>query len=167
MQAVVTEIATRGDAAFKSAREQYQFVGANVTHTTLLYGTPDCSGSEAMILKESGTFAINRDIKTADGASIMDIEYTKLSAQAIDAVGAEVANSIKMCSMNNWAAGAEERDVTPMSKEINCYAAQLPRKVPDVYRLDSSRILYFGSKTARIFVDRPSSVDVNTPYHHE
>ena len=165
IQAIVSGIATAGDNSVKSSITMYEFNGANVTHSTHVFQSADCSGTEALVYKEAGSFKILDDQRTKDGDKAIDLDYDKLTLQTLDAVGAQIANQLKLCGAQDWAAGQEEREVSSMSKELNCYAVELPRRVMDVYRTDGGT-LYFGSRSSRIFKDRPTSVDMDAPYRH-
>lgn len=161
LQALVTGIRTGGDTAIKSAREQYQFVGANVTHVTNLYTTPDCSGAESLVFKEEGSFVIDESKTTADGGKYLDLTMKALTVDVNNADGLKIAQDSKLCGIQDWTLNAN-RDVTAAAERLTCYSQPLPSSDATAYKLDG-KTLVFGAKAIRNDV-RPTHLDLETKY---
>lgn len=162
IDAILTGILTGGDAAIKSARTEYRFVGANMSRKTRLFTTADCTGDTAATFTESGSFEIKSDGKTSDGGTFIDFDLTKLEIVVQSPKGIEVANSINLCGSNTWKQN-EQLEVTTKSGDVNCYGAQVPRRVANVYKLENSN-LYLGTQSKGDVSVRPSSVNRNDIY---
>jgi hypothetical protein len=164
LESIATGIATGGEAAIKSAREQYQFAGANITHATLLYQSADCTGPESIIFKETGSVSIDGDKKSKDEGKYIDIEMRALTVQISSDVGATIARDIKLCGSEDWATNTE-REVTAKSAEPTCYRKQVPSRDANIYRLVDKSTLVFGEKGLLERNDtRPDSLDMDTKY---
>lgn len=157
LDAILTGILTGGDALVKSSRTQYLFQGANLTRTTLLYTGSDCTG-EAFSFRESGTFDINPEQKTADNGSFMDMNFQKLMLRIDSDAGATAANAIKLCGVEDWATG-QERDVSGNAENLTCYGAAVPRVSLNVYRIDAGNILLLGSVSTENGQERPTKLN--------
>ena len=164
LESIATGIATGGDASIKSAREQYQFAGANITHATLLYATADCTGPESIIFKETGSVTIDGDKKTADQGKFIDIEMRALTVTIGSDVGAMIAHDIKLCGTEEWG-NTTEREVTAHSSEATCYRKTVPSRDANVYRLLDANTLVFGKKSFLERNDtRPNGLDLETKF---
>jgi hypothetical protein len=164
LQSIATGIATGGDAAIKSAREQYQVVGANITHTTSSYATLDCSGPETLVFNETGTVSINAENKSADLGKSIDIKMNVLKVRIGSDAGALIANGIKLCGAADWAA-SNEREVTANSADATCYRKLVPSQDANIYRLLDANTLVFGKKDLLDRNDtRPDTLDQDTKY---
>lgn len=164
LDAVLTGVLTGGNASIKGAQTVYRFDGANVSRTTRLYTTSDCSGETAISFEEMGEMKLDPDHRTNDQGKFIDIDYKKVKATAANQAGAEVANAVGLCSAKDWAP-KQTRDVTAQAKDMSCYGAQLPRHNSNVYRVDAN-ILYFGSqsKASNDASSRPSTVNFGDKY---
>jgi hypothetical protein len=167
LDAVLTGILTGGNAVIKGAKTVYRFDGANVSRTTRLYTTADCSGETAVSFEERGEIDIKKDQKTNDGGKFIDIQYKTLKVSAANDAGATAANSIKLCGASDWAA-KQVRDETANSKDMTCYGAQVPRQNANVYRVDAN-ILYLGTQTkaSTDASQRPSTLNMADKYTAE
>lgn len=164
IDAVLTGILTGGQASIKSAVTQYRFEGANVDRRTIMFESGDCTGSSAATFTESGSFDIITDNKTADSGTFIDIEYKKLMVKIDSDAGAQAASAVNLCGTNNWANGAEA-EVTAKSADATCYGAQVPRKVANVYKVESD-VLYLGTPTKDAVAAsvRPTALDTGVKY---
>lgn len=140
LTAAVTALFSKN--SLKSSRYQYSFDGDNVTLTTLMYPTADCTGESAFTFDERGTFSI-QDPKTAEGAKFIDINYKTVGVKVNSDDGARIANDLKLCGTQDWHNNSQA-DVTGNSKETTCYGTAVPRSDFNIYRIDGS-VLYFGS----------------------
>ncbi len=163
LDAIATGIATAGETAIKSAREQFLFEGANLSHSTLVYTSTDCSGPEALVYQENGSFEIHDDQKTADDAKAMDIKYETLTVKTVSNDGVTVANAVKLCGVEEWSTNMEQ-NVTAKSEDTNCYRVKVPNQDANVYKLENGN-LFFGIKARfeRSTV-RPTSLDRNEKF---
>jgi hypothetical protein len=161
LEAIVSGIATNGSTAIKSAREQYQFVGANVHHVTNLYTTPDCTGAESIIFKEAGSFSIDETKKSADQGKFLTLKMENLTVQINNQDGATVAKSAKLCGSDAWAVQTE-RDVTQDAARISCYRQQVPSVDETLYHVEGNTLV-FGAKAQRS-TQRPTALDLDTKY---
>lgn len=158
--ALVSGLFTEGKVAVKGEQVSYRFDGANVLKKTRYFIASDCSGDSVFSFQESGTFKIDKDQKTNDGGHNVDLEFNELKGLPTAEPGVAVANAVKLCGITNWVQG-EEKDVRPQSADLNCYAAKVPRKVLNVYRVDDGN-LYLGVVTASS--ERPSKLDLTQKY---
>jgi hypothetical protein len=162
--AIVTGILSGFKSAIQGQRLAYRFSGNRVTRTTRLFNSTDCSGDAALTFEEKGTIDINKKQKTNDGGYNINLDFDDLKiAMATDA-GATAANAVKLCGSADWAA-KQTRDVTPQAKDVNCYGAQVPRHLANIYRVDAGT-LYLGTTTTVANKDsqRPTSLDMGTKY---
>lgn len=164
VDAIATFLATGGKVAVKSSREQYQFVGANVTHTTSMYEAANCEGQEVLVFKETGSFDAHPKQRAEDQSKMIDLKYDKLTLAAGNAEGAKAASELKMCGREDWA-GGKEQDVTAQAGEANCYGKKLPTSEANVYRIDNN-VLFFG-KHEQSLAERPSHIDMGKKYSAE
>lgn len=164
VEAVLTGILSGGNASIKGAQTVYRFDGANVTRTTELYSTTDCSGEVAIRFEEGGTVTLDPDKRTNDDGKFIDIDYNSLKVSAVTDEGVKAANAIQLCGATDWSQGTQ-RDEVAQAPNINCYNAKLPRQISNVYRVDAN-VLYFGTQdTASIdSAHRPTSLDMNDKY---
>lgn len=161
LEAIVSGIATGGDTAIKSAREQWQFVGANVNHVTNLYTTKDCTGAESIIFKEAGEFNIDENKKSADGGSFITLKLNNLTVQVNNEDGAKVAQAAKLCGTPDWAV-ATERDVTQEAARVTCYRQQVPSVDETLYHVEGNTLV-FGAKAGRS-TERATELDTVNKY---
>lgn len=164
VDAIASFLATGGKVAIKSSRDQYQFVGANVTHTTSLYESANCEGQEVLVFKETGSFNTHPDQRAEDQSKMIDIKYDKLTLAAGNAEGEKAATELKMCGFEDWA-GGKEQDVTGQASKANCYGKTLPVSEFNVYRIDNNN-LFFG-KPGQSLEARPSRSDMSRKYSAE
>lgn len=164
LESIATGIATGGGAAIKSAREQFQVVGANVTRATLMYTTVDCSGPESIIFKETGEVSIDGDRKTSDEGKYIDVHMRALTVSIGSDVGAMIAHEIKLCGTEEWA-NSTVSEVTAQSAEATCYRKTVPSEDSNIYRLLNPNTLVFGKKS---FLERnatrPDSLDLESQF---
>jgi hypothetical protein len=162
LDAIATGIATSGDASVKSAREQFEFVGANLTHAILLFNTSDCSGDVSLTFRQMGTFDIDIRKATGEGAKSIDINYGKLSLTINNDRGLKIATSIKLCGADDWKLN-DQREVTDHAGNMTCYRQKMPVKVVNIYRVEG-KTLFFGANGASASENRPTQLDRNTKY---
>jgi hypothetical protein len=163
---LVTGLMTGFGASMKSQRVQFRFEGANVHRQTWMYSTRDCSGQEALIFDEGGEIKIHDGQTLADGSTAIDFDYRNVDVQVVSAAGAEIANSVKLCSGADWKSG-DIRSVNANSEDWNCYSAQVPRQEFNVYRLDGN-VLLLGTDLQDNSADkRPTGVDQSIHYSAE
>ena len=164
IDAVITGILTGGDAIVKSARTQYRFEGNMAFRKTLVYTTNDCSGEIAARFIESGEFDIKPNARTTESATHIDLNFRQLMVSAQSAAGVEAANSLILCGSNQWVVG-QEVDATTKAADLNCYSAQVPRQVANIYKIENS-ILLMGtaSKDEVDASGRPNVLDRSAPY---
>lgn len=164
LEALLTGIFSGGQSSVKGQRVAYRFEGANVTRTTRLFNTADCSGDAAFTFEELGTIKIDKNQKTNDGGYNIDLDYNKVKVAMATDAGRVAANAIKMCGAADWAA-KQTRDVTAQAKDVGCYGAALPRHISNIYRVDAKTLFMGtqskGSNTAR---ERPSSLNMSDKY---
>jgi hypothetical protein len=161
LEAVVSGIATLGETSIKSAREQYQFVGATVTHVTNLYTTKDCSGAESIVFDEVGEFKIDTEKKTADSGKYITLKMNTLTVKINNEDGAKIAQASKLCGAEDWGVQSE-KEVTDAAARITCYRQPVPSVDENIYHVDGN-LLVFGSKRGRS-TERPTSLDMDTKY---
>ena len=164
IDAILTGILTGGNASIKSARTQYLFEGANITRTTLLFSDANCT-DHALTFEERGTVDIDADQRTNDGGKFIDIDYRSVHADVISDKGLEVANSVKLCGAENWTIDEDKREVTEQAADRNCYGAEVPRQVANIYRVDADN-LYLGTHTEDAVgtSERPTTLDFGQKY---
>ena len=164
LEALLTGLLSGGQSSIKGQRVAYRFEGANVTHTTRLFNTADCSGDAAWTFEETGDLKVDKSKKTNDNGYNMDLTYKKVTVAMATDAGATAANAFKLCGSADWAA-KQSRDVTPKSAEATCYGAPLPRKLFQVYRVDAN-VFYLGNaaKISNNEKDRPSTVNMVDKY---
>lgn len=163
LQLIATGIATLGEDALKSGREQYYFEGMNVVHTTILYTSANCTEGESIVYTEKGSMEIDRDKKTDDGASYIDFKFEALQVKIQSEAGANIAHDVGLCGTQDWTVGVE-RDVTTVAEDLNCYRRKLPAHDANVYRLDD-KTLYFGEKgLIERNEERPARLNMNEKY---
>lgn len=157
LTAIATGILT-GDA-IKASRTGFGFEGAEVTRHTRFFPAADCSGESAFTFREIGTFEIQSDRETNDGATFIDMNGEKLHVKIDSEVGASVANSLTACKANDWKMG-DDREVTAAASEASCYAKALPRMERNIYLVESNT-LYLGSTSdaGRDGEGRPTQLD--------
>ena len=162
VNAMATLMATGGKVVVKSSREQYQFVGANVTRTTVMYESPNCEGQEILVFKETGSFKVDAKKRAEDQSKMIDIKYDKLTVAAGNAEGATAANELKLCGREDWAGGMPH-DVTAQAGEGGtCYGKKLPTSEANIYRIDNNT-LYFGDHE-KSNEDRPTKANMSEKY---
>jgi len=162
LDTVATGIATGGDTAIKSARVQYEFVGANVTHATLLYTTSDCTGTPSVTFRETGSFIIDTDHAAPEGSRNLDLKYDHLHVTIGDDNGAKIANDVKLCENTDWAKN-KDRDVTEHAADLTCYHSAITHKAT-IYLLQDN-VLMFGAKGMLDKDDtRPTSLNKDDKY---
>lgn len=164
IDALLTGLFSGGKSSIKAIRTAYFFAGANVTRTTRLFNSLDCSGDAAFTFEELGDIKIDKDQKTNDGGFFIDMDFHSLKVKMATDAGATAANAVKLCKVSDWAA-KQERDVTGASADVNCYNAQVPRHNANVYRVDANT-LYFGTqaKSTNDGSTRPTKVDTSVKY---
>ncbi len=162
--ALVSFVASSGKYSVKSSRDEFQFVGANLTRTTRIYESADCTGQDALMYKETGAFHVDSDKRAEDQSKFIDITYDRLSLVAQSEFGVQLANDIKICGREDWTVG-KEIEVTAQSEDVSCYRKKLPSKEADVYRLEKNN-LYFGERDSLLknLESRPARVDLKTKY---
>jgi hypothetical protein len=141
--ALMTALMSLGQASVKSSRVLYQFTGNNITRTTAFYNTMDCK-EDAYIFRERGVFKIDEKQKTNDGGKHIDFDFRTLTLVVHTENGVKAANDTKLCGKSDWSANSKEQDVTKSSKDVSCYGQEVPRKMPNVYRVDAGN-LYLGN----------------------
>lgn len=161
LETILTGILTGGEAAIKSATVIYRFDGGQVARSTRLFISADCTGDTAISTVETGTIHIDPDQKTQDLGKSIDIDFNGLTVTTVTEAGAQAANAIQLCSANDWGPNSE-RDQTARAKDANCYGAEVPRRVSNIYRVDAG-VLYFGPKIESSS-ERPAALDMNTKY---
>jgi hypothetical protein len=161
LDTIISGIATRGDTSIKSAREQYEFTGANFQHVTSLYTTKDCSGAESIVFQESGSFKIDETKKSADSGKYITMEFNKLHVKIGNQDGANIAQASKLCGTPEWGLN-EEKDVTGNAFRISCYRQPVPSVDETIYHVDGNTLV-FGEKIGRS-TERPTSLDMKTKY---
>jgi hypothetical protein len=116
-----------------------------------------------LIFKEYGTISISKGLKSTDGATFIDITNAKLGVQAADDAGTLVANELKLCGREDWA-NHDEKDVTAVSADANCYRRPVPNTDANIYLIEGNT-LYFGE---RGLLDkkneRPEKIDRENKY---
>lgn len=163
LDAVATGLATAGQAAVKSSREEFRFEGATVMRTTSLYSSADCSDQAVLQFKETGDFSIDDNQHTSDGGQNIDLHYKKLEVTSITDTGALIAKEVKLCGSEDWSAGTN-REVNASAADVNCYRRKVPADDINVYKRDGNT-LYFGSHgLTGALTTRPTSVDMQTKY---
>lgn len=161
LDGIATGLATAGEASIKSAREDYEFKGTNVIHTTRAYNSTDCSGQESIVFRETGIATINEAPSPIAEAKTIDFEMEKVTVQVLDENGKKVAEEIRLCESDNWA-DQNERDVTAQSSNLTCYGAKVPYKDANIYRLEGNTLI-FGSKLGASDT-RPNSLNTERQY---
>lgn len=128
----------------KSYRTIYNFAGNSVTRSLVFYSLEKC-GREALTFSERGEFKLETDPnkKSNDGGRNLDLDFRTLVVSVKDGSAVETMNKIKFCGNTDWKADGKERDVTKAAKDLTCYKAEVPRKIPTIYRIDSGT-MYFG-----------------------
>lgn len=164
VDAVLSGILTAFEASVKGATTTYKFDGANVTRTTQLYTSTDCSGETAIKFEEIGEFNLHKDQKTSDGGKAIDIDYKTLEVTTVSADGVTVANSTGLCGKTDWGKG-DEMDQTSQAANANCFGVEMPRHDANVYRVDAN-VLYLGavSDDSTSPQERPTSLNTGVPY---
>ena len=131
-----------------------------------MFNSADCSGDAALNFEEAGTIKIETDPnkRTNDQGRNIDVDYKTLQAKVTTDAGATAANAVKLCGLSDWTPN-QSRDVQPQSKDLMCYAAQVPRHVSNVYRVDAGT-LYLGTLTKGSVSDseRPSKLDMTNKF---
>lgn len=140
----------------QSSRVAYEFQGSNIVRSTILFTTPTCS-IEAYRYKDTGTFNITKNQRTADGGYFIDINFNNVAVLITTDAGAVVANAAGLCGAADWAT-SQEREVTAAAKSANCYGADVPRVNFNVYRIDGGNTLYLGSATLENGAARPTAL---------
>lgn len=158
---ILSAIVTGGKFNVSSARQQYQFVGANVTHTTLFYEAPNCEGDEAVVFRETGSIDINPKKRGEDQSKFINMKMDKLTMVASNEAGVKIANEAKLCGREDWAAG-QDHEVTGDAAKLNCYRKDLPVQEFNVYRLDSGD-LFLGDPSTKE-ESRPQQADMSVKY---
>ena len=159
---VAAGIPTGGDN-IKSARVQYSFVGANLTHDIFLYKSSDCSGTAALSFIETGAFRLDPKTTTGEGAKAIDITFDHLHLLVGDDVGLRIAHALNMCGTNDWSI-AKDREVTPAAADQQCFRQKLPSHDATIYLLDKNT-LYFGAKAPlNRSADRPTTLEKGLKY---
>jgi hypothetical protein len=162
--ALASFVASSGKYSVKSSRDQFQFVGANLTRTTRIYESADCTGQDVLMFKETGAFHVDPDKRAEDQSNFIDITYDRLTLVAQSEFGVQLANEIKICGHEDWSVG-KEIEVTAQAEDVSCYRKKLPSQEADVYRLENNN-LYFGERDALLKSrqSRPARVDLKTKY---
>lgn len=161
---VLTGILTGGEAPIKSARTQYRFEGATIFRKTLVYTSADCSGAIAGRFVESGEFDIKPSARTSENATHIDLNFRKLMVSAQSPEGVTAANAVMLCGSNQWVVGTEV-DATTKAADLNCYSAQVPRQVANIYKLENGVLLMgTASKDEVDASGRPNFLDRSHPY---
>jgi len=155
-RAIATGVASGFQAAVKSSRQQFKFSGNNMTLVTTYYIQQNCA-EEAWQFEESGTFKIDKDKKSNDGGTNIDFDLRELTLRVISQSGSVAANGINLCDKKDWAANSKKMEVNKPSKNPTCYAAEVPRKIPNIYRIDGDSLV-LGSPGATV-AERPAKLD--------
>lgn len=142
----------------KSAREQYQFKGANVTHALVYYTSADCSGQEVAVYRQQGSVR-SVDVKTKDGSKGIDINYDRLFVEPKTSEAVTYANDLKLCGIEDWAQNSEREVTTKMDNE-KCSTLH-SGKVETVV-LNEGKALYLGKSVS----GRPDSADKSVEYRY-
>ena len=166
LDAIVTGLMTGGESSVKSQQVAYRFDLANVIRQTRLYNSTDCTGDSAYNFEEAGTMNIETDPnkKSNDQGRNIELDYKTVKATVTSDAGVTAANATKLCGIADWAPN-KARDITAQAKDLNCYAAQVPRHVSNIYRVDNS-VLFLGSQSKGSVApnERPSSLDMTVKY---
>lgn len=166
LDTVLTGILTGGKSTIKSSRTLYRFEGNRVTRTTQMFGSSDCSAESAGFI-ETGTFEINKDIKTSDGGKGIKLKFDKLTVKVASDDGAKIANGMSLCGISDWKPG-DEREVTGSSENLTCYSAQVPRTDENIYRVDAGKLMLGSSSTdPKSSSERPDSLDKTNTYQQK
>ncbi len=155
---------TGGQSTIKSELVAYRFEGANIIRQTRLFNSSNCSGDVAINFEETGTIKIGSRKSATDQGRKIDFDYNALQAEVTTDAGAAAANGVHLCGITDWVPN-KPRDVRNQSKDLNCYAAQVPRQVANIYRVDNGT-LYFGTLTKESVLDseRPSILDMTNTF---
>jgi hypothetical protein len=151
----------------KTSKVSYSFTGARVKKTTTFYTDEKCQ-SQAGLYEEDGTIDIDKGHKTNDGGYNINMDFKNLKGNVTNPETANIANTLKVCGVTDWAGNQKLRDVTGHSKDLSCANTPLPRHVANIYRVDAGT-LYLGTQTksANLDKDRPASLDMGTKFHKQ
>ena len=107
-------------AALKSSQVVYRFDGANVTRTTQLYTSLNCTGDNAVRVEQHGDFNLHKDQKTNDGGKAIDIDYHSILVTAVTDDGAKVSNATANVRREQLGQRFAKR------RHFECFERQLP-----------------------------------------
>lgn len=164
IEGILTGILTGGEAPLRSQKVVYRFEGANVTRSTQIFTTPDCSGDIAISFEEIGEFTLDTDSRTGEGAKFIDFDYKKLKMSIVSNPGVIAANAVGICGAHDWAL-SQQRDVTAQAADLRCYNIATPRHQSNIYFLEGNT-LFFGTQSPAA-VDpskRPGQLNRNDGY---
>jgi hypothetical protein len=162
VDAIYTGIMTGLAASIKSSLMVYRFDGANITRTTRMFASSDCSGDTAISFEEDGDFNLHKDQRTNDGGKAIDIDYNALKVTTVTPAGVTAANAISLCGANDWSANSQ-RDKTAQAQDSSCLGSQMPRHNANVYRVDADT-LYLGKASDSSSTQRPASLDLGEKF---